>query len=702
MDKLTQSTPNMGVRVTEVQPKQLSQFSQPIKSSQLKTNKQTNNLIDNQTNNQYNPTTQSPLYNNINITIFNNINYTTPLSKHKVLKSIKIYDSDGNEENKKNKNNQIQKKKSQLRKEEKRLRRNRNSSNSSNYSYSQTSVNNVPCITGIESNSKSNNSNVILGNVGLIKHSKSGKIEDFLLNENILLLKDNKENKNIKDNKDINDSFKFKKYRSSYIANNTHLNSKKNSIKSKFSDTNSIRNSLSGHISDSLVSPKDNQNYNNILNLNLKDNRYTKHITNRINRSTYLGIGNSNNFKGSNKISVGSNKLSVDNSHKSSVNIKSIFSNSERNNSFSHSKSEQINFDSDINLFGSNINSKERDMFGSHSTKKKIKSAFEKSKTSRIKRNSSFVSQSSSSAGRAGRVSVQIVNVKSKRSKNKTSSNSSNDHNNIDALDKLAMISNKQLKKIKSIKRRRQSIENNNNDVKSHKHEGSISNSVSRTNTNIVSSVQLLTVDTDMKKNNLFTDNKLLTTEHLMERINKENENENDIESDNEIEKDDEDFESHISGNISEGIFNPESIGKTIWDFIALFFILYQALVTPVRISFNIQAEGFLAVFEIIQDLFFICDLFVSFNTGTYESGCLILDRHTAICMYLKQWFWIDLVSSFPYTLALDSEQYFELYPNSVNASDFNVNYINYYLYNYLIYLFNVYRSTILQNYYVC
>ena len=53
----------------------------------------------------------------------------------------------------------------------------------------------------------------------------------------------------------------------------------------------------------------------------------------------------------------------------------------------------------------------------------------------------------------------------------------------------------------------------------------------------------------------------------------------------------------------------PDSNFKTTWDLTGLFLILYDAVVIPYRVSFNMQSMGFLAFFEYFIDVFFITDV---------------------------------------------------------------------------------------------
>ncbi len=79
----------------------------------------------------------------------------------------------------------------------------------------------------------------------------------------------------------------------------------------------------------------------------------------------------------------------------------------------------------------------------------------------------------------------------------------------------------------------------------------------------------------------------------------------------------------------------------------------------PYRICFDIDSVGFLAVFEIIQDFYFLTDIIISANTGYYEKGNLILVRAKIIVNYLKFWIWMDIAASFPYQLLVNPDDYF-------------------------------------------
>jgi len=100
---------------------------------------------------------------------------------------------------------------------------------------------------------------------------------------------------------------------------------------------------------------------------------------------------------------------------------------------------------------------------------------------------------------------------------------------------------------------------------------------------------------------------------------------------------------------------------KVVWDLIGMVFIIYQGILVPFRICFESQAYGILGVFELIQDFYFLFDIILTANTGYYHNGNLILMRKLIILNYLKLWFWLDLAASFPYSMLVNLEEYFNL-----------------------------------------
>ncbi len=84
---------------------------------------------------------------------------------------------------------------------------------------------------------------------------------------------------------------------------------------------------------------------------------------------------------------------------------------------------------------------------------------------------------------------------------------------------------------------------------------------------------------------------------------------------------------------------------------------------------FGVHPEGAVLVFDTIIDVFFILDLcnidihlvdkliVVNFNTGFYRKGIVVMKRKDIVLNYLKTWFLLDLLASFPYNWVFNFDE---------------------------------------------
>ena len=103
----------------------------------------------------------------------------------------------------------------------------------------------------------------------------------------------------------------------------------------------------------------------------------------------------------------------------------------------------------------------------------------------------------------------------------------------------------------------------------------------------------------------------------------------------------------------------PESSIKTAWDCFGFIFIVCQSIMIPYNLCFGVHPEGFMVFFDALIDCFFMLDIcklqssitfvVINFNTGFYRKGVVVMKRRDIIFNYLKTWFWLDLLASFPY-----------------------------------------------------
>lgn len=55
-------------------------------------------------------------------------------------------------------------------------------------------------------------------------------------------------------------------------------------------------------------------------------------------------------------------------------------------------------------------------------------------------------------------------------------------------------------------------------------------------------------------------------------------------------------------------------------------------------------------ILELLIDSWFLFEIFVNFFTGYYEKGYLVMLKKKIALNYLKTWFFIDLLSSIPFS----------------------------------------------------
>ena len=97
----------------------------------------------------------------------------------------------------------------------------------------------------------------------------------------------------------------------------------------------------------------------------------------------------------------------------------------------------------------------------------------------------------------------------------------------------------------------------------------------------------------------------------------------------------------------------PDSVGRAVWDIQLFICIIYQSIMMPMRISFEMTTAEWVFYLEVCIDIIFLLDIVINFNTGYYKGSQLIMGRKQIVKNYALSWFPIDLVSSLPYTWIL-------------------------------------------------
>jgi hypothetical protein len=101
----------------------------------------------------------------------------------------------------------------------------------------------------------------------------------------------------------------------------------------------------------------------------------------------------------------------------------------------------------------------------------------------------------------------------------------------------------------------------------------------------------------------------------------------------------------------------PNSAFRRHWDILTLVLLAYTAIFTPFQVSFygdimrpdNTAEWLFVAVLDRIVDVIFGIDIIVNFRSAWEEQGILVFNSKDACLRYIKFWFWLDLMSVFPF-----------------------------------------------------
>jgi hypothetical protein len=105
-------------------------------------------------------------------------------------------------------------------------------------------------------------------------------------------------------------------------------------------------------------------------------------------------------------------------------------------------------------------------------------------------------------------------------------------------------------------------------------------------------------------------------------------------------------------------LLHPEGTFKLIWDMTIFLIMIYQAIYVPYVLCFSIVEGPDVVYLEFAVALVFMADIAISFNTGLFLKGALVEDRVLIAKTYLKFWFWLDIISSFPYDWVLTGDPF--------------------------------------------
>ena len=99
-------------------------------------------------------------------------------------------------------------------------------------------------------------------------------------------------------------------------------------------------------------------------------------------------------------------------------------------------------------------------------------------------------------------------------------------------------------------------------------------------------------------------------------------------------------------------VFHPEGRGLTMWHVTICSFVITSAVVVPLMVAFESEmpqsTRASLARMDICFDVAFLLDIIISANIAYRRDGFLVTSRRLIWRHYLRSWFALDFVSSFP------------------------------------------------------
>ena len=99
-------------------------------------------------------------------------------------------------------------------------------------------------------------------------------------------------------------------------------------------------------------------------------------------------------------------------------------------------------------------------------------------------------------------------------------------------------------------------------------------------------------------------------------------------------------------------VFDPDNRLLTMWQLIVFTFVVVSAIVVPLMVAFEsempVGTRRSLAIMDLVFDLTFIADILISMNIAYRKDGFLVTVRKLILMNYLRTWFALDFISSFP------------------------------------------------------
>ena len=103
-------------------------------------------------------------------------------------------------------------------------------------------------------------------------------------------------------------------------------------------------------------------------------------------------------------------------------------------------------------------------------------------------------------------------------------------------------------------------------------------------------------------------------------------------------------------------VFNLDGDFKAVWDNISILFVLYISIALPMKFSYFMAQDIFIwDMIDMFVDAFFVIDMIFMFFTPIMVKHEIVKNHFWIALNYLKFWFWLDILSVFPFDFVMSS-----------------------------------------------
>ena len=95
-------------------------------------------------------------------------------------------------------------------------------------------------------------------------------------------------------------------------------------------------------------------------------------------------------------------------------------------------------------------------------------------------------------------------------------------------------------------------------------------------------------------------------------------------------------------------VISPYSVFRQAWDIMIASFVIYLTFKLPIQLAFDWESPGAMQIVDVFMDVFFYLDIVLNFRTGFVHGHELVMEPREIAGHYLRFWFWIDFLASFP------------------------------------------------------